>query len=389
MRIGIDARLYGPANGGLGRYLEKLIENLEKIDLSTSLGASQNQYVIFLRKENLELYQPQNQNFKKALADYSWYTLIEQLKMPPALKKERLDLVHFPHFNVPFFYRGKFVVTIHDLILLEFPVKRTRVSTLGPIRYCLKYWAHKLILKSAVRRAQKILTVSEYTKEQLIKRLKLPADKIVVTYEGGSVGEIPLSSPLEKRGEGEGDLEKYGINKEFLLYVGKAYPHKNLESLIRVFQKLQQEIKEKYQLVLVGKEDYFYRKLKDRVTGEKGIIFTGFVPDEELPIFYQQAALYVFPSFVEGFGLPPLEAMNYGLPVACSKTSCLPEILSDAALYFNPADEQDMLNVIKRGLNDQKLREELKEKGFRQVKLYDWEKCAKETLAVYEEKNFI
>jgi len=156
MKIGIDARFYGPQSKGLGRYTQKLIQNLEKID-------RQNQYIIFLRKENWNLYQPQSINFRKELADYQWYTLSEQIYMPKILWHNKIDLMHFPHFNVPIFWPGKFIVTIHDLILTHFPT--TKATTLAPIFYKIKHFGYKLVISQAVKRACQIITVSNYTKE--------------------------------------------------------------------------------------------------------------------------------------------------------------------------------------------------------------------------------
>ncbi len=373
MKIAIDARFFGPFGKGLGRYTEKLIKYLEKVD-------QKNDYTIFLRKENFDHYIVENKNFKKALADFKWYTLSEQRGMPKLLKKGNFDLVHFPHFNVPLLYRGNFVVTVHDLILLDFPTKRA--TTLGPIKYALKNMAYKKVISSAVKKAKKVITVSEYTKKRLIEHFDLDNEKIVVTYE--SCEKINL----EKEVENKDFLKLHKIKKPYLLYVGNAYPHKNLERLLKVFKKLRNNNFD-YQLVLVGKKDYFYQRLQDLAkdlglldSGE--VIFFGFAKDSELAGLYQNASLYVFPSFIEGFGLPPLEAMSYGLPVVTSKTSCLPEILGDAARYFDPKNDEDIANVILRVLNDNILRDEMKRLGLEQVKKYSWERCAKETLAVYE-----
>ena len=215
MKIGIDARFFGSIGKGLGRYTQKLIENLEKID-------NENQYVIFLRKENFDEYQPKNKNFQKVLADYQWYTFAEQIKMPRLLNKFKLDLVHFPHFNVPFLYRKKFVVTIHDLILLEFPT--VRGTTLNPFFYKIKFLFYKFIIWSAIKRAEKVITVSNFTKKELLKYYKkdLKEEKIAVTYEAGSDyiknDEYNQSSDVEI-------LKKHGIIKPYLLYVGNAYQH--------------------------------------------------------------------------------------------------------------------------------------------------------------------
>jgi glycosyltransferase involved in cell wall biosynthesis len=379
--IGIDARFYGPKQKGLGRYVQKLIENLEKIDFK-------NQYIIFLRKENWNEYQPKNPSFRKVLADCRWYTLKEQILMPLKIRQAKVDLMHFPHFNLPVFYFGPFVVTIHDLVLKRFPTRRA--STLGPLLYWLKNLIYQLIIFLAVKRAKKIITVSNYTKNDILKFFKVKSEKIEVIYEGSpAVGEF-----LQERGGLPHDdiLQKLNINKPYLIYVGNAYPHKNLERMILAFGKL---VKEdiNHQLILVGGMDYFYQRLKKFVKDlenrffEKGlssqIIFTDFVSDDELRVLYQNASLYVFPSLCEGFGLPPLEAMAYGLPVVCSNTSCLPEILGPAATYFNPADPQEMAKTIRQVLEDKDLKEKLVLEGFKRAKGYCWSKMARETLAIY------
>ncbi|KKQ79694.1 MAG: mannosyltransferase B-like protein, partial [Candidatus Moranbacteria bacterium GW2011_GWD2_38_7] len=149
MKIGIDARFYGSIGKGLGRYTQKLIQHLEHID-------KENHYVVFLRKENFDDYQPFNKNFEKVLADYAWYTFAEQLFFPLLLNKQKLDLMHFPHFNVPLLYSGRFVLTIHDLILTHFPT--IRATMLNPVFYWFKYVAYKLAISSALWRAKKIIT---------------------------------------------------------------------------------------------------------------------------------------------------------------------------------------------------------------------------------------
>lgn len=368
MKIGIDARFLGPIGKGLGRYVERLVEYLEKLD-------KENEYIIFLRKENWDYYTPRVSNFKKVLADYRWYSLVEQVAMPWLIWREKLDLVHFPHFNVPIFCPKKFVVTIHDLILLQFPTPRA--TTLGPFWYKIKYLCYRLVIGIGLRRAAKILTVSECTKKELVKYFKINQEKIVITYEACDGVEYGQLGMPEKN-----ILKRFGITGPYLLYVGNAYPHKNLEGLIKIFENLNLD----YQLVLVGKEDYFYKRLKKETAKSKiknKIIFTGFVSEKELANLYRNAQLYVFPSFVEGFGLPGLEAMSYGLPVVASNSSCLPEIYGEAAIYFNPKDLEDVTEKIKKGLFDQNLRRALIAKGFEQVKKYSWQKCAEKTLEIY------
>ncbi|MEW6407841.1 MAG: glycosyltransferase family 1 protein [Patescibacteria group bacterium] len=398
MKIGIDARFFGPPGKGLGRYTEKLVKNLEKIDF-------ENQYSIFMRRETWNDYQPENPNFKKVLADLKWYSLSEQIFLPRILSRKKLDLIHFPHFNVPIFFRGNFVVTIHDLILLKFPTKRA--TTLGPIKYLIKYWGYKKTIINAVKSAKRIIAVSNYTKSEISDYFKINPEKICVIYEAAdSVEWGQLTLPTDTF------LKKHKITKPYLLYVGNAYPHKNLERLLSVFKKLkdnfrpiwqvysrqartatnfQQDQDENfpYQLVLVGKEDYFYRRLHHEAKNLKllkgnDVIFFGFATQKELAALYRQASLYIFPSYVEGFGLPPLEAASYGIPVAAAKSSSLPEILGEAALYFDPYNEKEMAEIIFKAVTDELLRQKLHKKGFLKVKEYSWLKCAKETKEVYE-----
>lgn len=374
MKIGIDARMYGSAQGGLGRYIEQLITHLEKIDRS-------NDYVIFLRRDNFDNYEPQNQNFKKILADIPWYGLAEQFKLKKVIQKEKVNLMHFPHWNVPFFYNDPFVVTVHDLILLHYPTRRA--STKGLFTYWFKNLAWKLILKHAVKKSVKIIAPSEFTKQDLIKTLGVSVDKISVTPLAPANTVIPTSKE-----ESLAILKNYKITKPYLLYVGVAYPHKNLEALLAAWKIFMEKFGTGYQLVLAGKKNYFYERLIKLTAKEKitDIIFTDFIPDEDLPNLYQNASLYVFPSLYEGFGLPPLEALSYNLPVASSSASCLPEILKDAAIFFNPRDKMAIAQALNLGLNDQNLRQKLLENGQKLLKTYSWDKTAEKTLIIYKNK---
>ncbi|HPN96442.1 MAG TPA: glycosyltransferase family 1 protein [Candidatus Moranbacteria bacterium] len=371
MRIGIDARFYGPIGKGLGRYTQKLIENLEKVD-------EDNQYFIFLKKENFNEYIPKNKNFKKILADFQWYSLEEQIKFPRLLNKYNLDLAHFPHFNVPLFYFKKFVVTIHDLILIHFPT--VRGTTLSPLLYWLKFFAYKIVIKSAIYRSNRVIAVSKFTKDDILKNYKrVPSEKIKVTYE--ACDDFCMLSPNKD----EEIIARYGIIKPYILYVGNAYPHKNPERLIFGFDEARKKRKD-MQLVFVGAEDYFYLRLKQMAEEKKigGVIFAGFVPDYELDIIFHNALAYVRPSLYEGFELPPLEAMAKGVPVIISSHSCALEILGDSALYFDPYDTKDITQKIEKIASDENLRKELIKKGYEQIKKYNWKRMAQETLEIYK-----
>lgn len=371
MKIGIDARFFGPIGKGLGRYTEKLIENLEMID-------RENEYFVFLRKANFEDYKPKNSNFKKVLADYRWYSFSEQVQFPRLLKQYELDLVHFPHFNVPLLYFGKFVVTIHDLILLHFPTVRS--STLGPLIFWIKFLLYRIVIRLAVARSNSIITVSEFTKKDILENYKkVPPEKISVTHE--ACEESFLQSPYED----EKILARYDIIKPYIIYVGNAYPHKNLERLALAFKRITEKEKD-LKLVLVGNEDYFYRRLKEFV-GEKeikNIIFTGYIPDHDLDTVYANAESFVWPSLYEGFGLPPLEAMNKGVPVISSDHPCMKEILGESVYYFNGRKKKEIFRAIIKVLSEESLRKKMIAGGREQVKKYSWKRMAKQTLEIYK-----
>lgn len=382
MRIGIDARFFGPIGKGLGRYTERLIQSLERLgDLHVQNGREEGrvplEFVVFLRKENFDLYQPRSPLFRKVLADFTWYSWAEQLLFPPLLRKEKIDLMHFPHFNVPILTPCPFIVTIHDLILFRHPTKRA--TTLNAATYRLKYAAYHLIIRYAVRCARRVIAVSEYTKSDIVRSLGVPEEKIQVTYEASDPARPSIGSLI--------DLKAKKITKPYLLYVGNAYPHKNLERLLEVFKTLRNEGFES-QLVLVGKMDYFYERLlaeakRLELTKNDDVLFYGYATDAELAELYRGAKTYVFPSLLEGFGLPPLEAMRYGTPVAASNSSCLPEVLGDAATYFSPENPRSMADAIRRAATDETLRATLKERGIARAALYTWEACAERTYQIY------
>lgn len=384
--IGIDARFYGPIGKGLGRYTQEIVDNILRID-------HDNNYVIFLSLANFDelIIAPEDQaRVKKVLIKVRWYTLAEQILMPFYIFKEKLDLIHFPHFNVPILAPVKFVVTVHDLILTKFPT--VRATTLSPWIYKLKNLAYRFVIWSALRRSQKIITVSEFTKSDIISQFKIDPKKIIVTYEGVANLARGNDSLFVQKLDDNDALLSYNIKDKFLLYIGNAYPHKNLDSLINVFAELRQKQPE-LKLVLVGKLDYFYNRIKDLAISlnlfwenddNSPIIFPGYVPDQALEILFKKAAAYVFPSLYEGFGLPPLEAMAKGCPVVSSNKSSMPEILGEAAYYFNPEDAADMEKAILTVINDNNLRQELATKGYQQVKKYNWWECAYQTLEIYK-----
>lgn len=390
MKIGIDARFYGPAGrGGLGRYTAELIRALEMLD-------SENDYVIFLRRENFDQYVPANNRFRKVLADFHWYSFSEQLLFPFVLLREKLDLVHFPHFNVPILYWRPFIVTVHDLILVRFPT--LRATTLSPLWYRLKFLAYRFVIRNAIVRSSTLVTISKYTKQDILERYCVSPRKMVVTYEAASsMCRLLLYKdaerffvslnllPVEPSNEKEG-YSFHDILKPYALYVGNAYPHKNLERLLLAFDAFPDT---SAHLVLVGGDDYFYRRLKKyaKRRNMNRVVFAGVVSDEQLDLLYRYARVSVFPSLYEGFGLPPLEAMAKGSPVIASRATAFPEVLGDAALFFDPLDVSALRVALVSVWNDELLRMSLRQRGFARAMQFSWDRMASETLVVYQKHS--
>ncbi len=411
MKIGIDARFYGIT--GIGRYAKNLIHELEKLERSPPVALAkggQNNYIIFLWQKTYDSYQPQNPHFRKVIADYPLYSFLEQIMMPIKIWQQKINLMHFTNFNVPIFYFGKYVMTIHDLIHMEH-------STFGSTTrflpyYLLKKFIYGLSIRWAAIRAKKIFVPSDDAKNDVVRKLWVKPKKVVVTYEGLDE-ELKFKVQSSKfKVEDQNSkliLEKYRIKKPYLLYVGTMYPHKNHERLLLTFKKLltinnlprqpastqrseQAGQQSTINLVLVAKVDHFSRRIKEKVKQiglSNNVILPGFIapngyiPDDDLKIIYQNAGVYIFPSLKEGFGLPILEAFAAGIPVICSNVSSLPEVAGNVALYFNPYNVDDMVEKIKQLLENEELRNKLIQKGYERLKLFSWKKMTEQTLGEY------
>jgi glycosyltransferase involved in cell wall biosynthesis len=371
MRIGIDARFYGPrvGGGGIGRYVSQLVTHLQQID-------DQNQYVLFLKKENFHECVITNPRFEKRLVDVHWYGLEEQVVMPREVRRAKVDFMHYPHFNVPVFSRVPFVVTIHDLILIE-DKHSARTSTRSALVHGFKYAAYRLILERAIHGSAHILTVSNYTKKSLLKHFGVKEKKITVIHNG-------VQSPLSTKGT---DLYPMGVYDPYFLYVGNAYPHKNLEMLMHAFARYREQ--DPYaQLVIAGRRDVFSRKL-EREAKEIGIPseqlrFIDLPTDAEIASLYAGAKLFIFPSRIEGFGIPPLEAMSYGTPVAAAHATSLPEVLGPTAHYFKPDDIEALVEIMMLSKQNPKELARHIAAGLDQARSYQWKRTAEETLAAYQ-----
>lgn len=367
-RIVIDARMY--QESGIGRYIRNLLSCLSEVDKS-------NEYFILLLRKDYDRVEFAN-NFQKVEADFKWYSVSEQLKLPKLIGQLNPDLVHFPHFNVPLLYDGKFVVTIHDLIHQNFVMRR--VTTLNPLFYKFKQLGYKKVFEGAVRKSAKILVPSNFVKKQLVKNWIVDNDKVVVTYEAVDEKIINIKKRI-KNSDRNNILKNLQINKPYLFYVGNAHPHKNVEGLIKTFRLLKKRFP-RLSLVLSGSDHYFWQRLKEE-NPDPGILYTGFISDEQLVILYKEATAFVLPSLEEGFGIPVLEAFASSCPVVVSDRGSLPEVGRDAALYFDPLDIDDMTEKISQVIKDEKLRQKLTEKGLKRYKDFSWKTLAEKTLEVY------
>ncbi|MBL4694594.1 glycosyltransferase family 4 protein [Candidatus Gracilibacteria bacterium] len=357
MRIGIDCRMYSSSFTGIGRYTHELVDHILSID-------KENEIVLFFN--NPEFKKFSHPRAKKVLVNAKHYSLSEQIIFCRKLYKEKCDIVHFPHFNVPILYRRPYTITIHDLTLSLYPgQKMTR-------------WYHRLAysftIKNAVKKAKKIIAISHNTKADLIHYLHAEPKKIHVIYNGVSP-DFTLIPEVHKF---DSTLKKYGITKQFLFYAGVHRSHKNLPTLIKAFEMLSPDLN--LQLVITGRPDPHYPEVQNAASQNPNIILTNLVSEQELVYLYNAAMIFVFPSLYEGFGLPPLESMSCGTPVVASNSSSIPEICGeDNALFFDPQDPQDIANKIDQLHRDSDLQAELIEKGARHAAKFTWDKMAKES----------
>lgn len=365
MRIGIDARLWSQT--GVGRYIRNLIAELINLD-------KKNEYVVYLRKEEYSAFVTPSERWKKRLLDVPWHTFAEQIKVPLKLKSDNLDVFHFPYFNVPIFYNRPFLLTIHDLIVDHFDTGRASTKALW--FYKLKRAGYKLATRLAIKKAAKISVISETTRDEVIDHYHIDRKEIEVTYDG-----------LDSNFQRVADLHKATnyYNFPYIIYVGNAYPHKNLERLIYTMKKIS---KSKIKLVLAGTDDYFYPRLKMLVEKEslfKNIIFFGQADDKQLVNLYTYAKCLVFPSLMEGFGLPNMEAVYCGCLPIVSDIPVFHEVWGDDLSYFNPYDIDDMAKKILEAvkLNNDCIKRVRKAKL--RIEKFSWSKTANQTMKIYEE----
>ncbi|MEJ0072812.1 MAG: glycosyltransferase family 1 protein [Candidatus Saccharibacteria bacterium] len=358
MKIVIDARESGTTTG---RYIDKLIEHMHRIGTDHSV-------IILTKAERTDFFAGIAPDFVVIQTPFKEFTFNEQIGFRRQLNGLEADLVHFGMVQQPVLYRGRVVTTMHDLTTARF-----RNPDKDPLVYLVKQQIYKWVNKKAARKSDAIIAISQYTKDDVVAFTHTNPDRVHVIYEAA---DLITQKPVPVEG-----LE----SKQFIMYVGRPTPHKNLGRLIEAFTVLQ-KARPDLHLVLAGKKDANYERHARYVYEHDvpNVVFTDFISDAQLRWLYEHCKAYVFPSLSEGFGLPGLEAMMHGAPVVSSNATCLPEVYGEAASYFDPLDISDMAAKIGEVLEDPVLREDLIDKGKKQAAKYSWDRMAEQTLAIYD-----
>jgi glycosyltransferase involved in cell wall biosynthesis len=366
VRIAIDARKL--RDYGIGTYIRNLLRHLSRLDQSTD-------YIVLCRDEDAAFASELGENFRAVSDNAGAYSIREQVSVPLDLRREQADLFHAPHYVLPPLTPCRSVVTIHDCIHLRFP--QYLPSRLG-------YAYARSSLWIAAHRSARILTVSEASKRDILEYFSVPESKIAVIYNAIDERfneEPPADEVMRVR-------ERYQLNDPFILYAGNIKPHKNLERLIEAFHLIRKGELEYVKLLIIGDEISKYATLRrtvHRYKLHKHVRFFGFVPDATLAILYRLARVFVFPSLYEGFGLPPLEAMASGTPVITSNVSSLPEVVGDAAMLIDPYQPDAIAGAMRRVMLDDRLRDDMRERGFARVREFSWGRSVRRIKEIYDE----
>jgi len=360
-KIGIDARLYSQT--GIGTYLKNFIYYLDKKELKNNL------FYIYLMPNDYNNLSFKNKNIIKKKVNYRWHSVGEQLGFALRLYLDDLDLMHFTYFSYPILYQKRFIATVHDLTPLLF--KTGKASTRNSLLYKVKYFFYKIILKTQIKKATKILTPSKTVKNQLINKFGQSFESKIFSVHLG-VDNYLLKFK-------ENILLKNKINYKFFIYVGNFYPHKNVEKLIEAFAKVDTFSK----LILLGPNDFFKNRLTqliNKLNQGKKILFINNISSENLVFFYKNALALIHPSLSEGFGLPLIEASYFNCPIIASNIKVFKELLGDNYLSFNPNDIDDITEKIKSFIEK---KSKFNYKNI--IKKYSFKKMTDETLKIYWE----
>ncbi len=366
MRVGIDFHSAEREGTGNCTYIRNLVEALLKID-------RENEYFLYITDENYSYYEKfkQIENVHLRLIRFK-NPFIRILLLGIKTFIEKIDVLHVQYIAPPF-HRGNLIVTIHDVSFLHFPECFRKFER----------FRQRILIPLNIKKADKILTGSESSRQDIVKYYNLSDGKVEVTYYGINL----VFKTLENLGKKRKILKDYGIFDKYIFFVGRIDARKNVLGLIKAFILLKQTKEISHQLVIVGKEDFLPKQIREEIKisqYREDIIFTGYLQENYLPLFYNLADVFVYPSLYEGFGFPCLEAMSCGCPVVSSNISSIPEIVNGAGLLIDPLDTEELAVAIYRVISNPKLKEELKEKGLKQAKQFSWDNTAQKTLEVYK-----
>ena len=368
MHIGIDAHSIGTGLAGNETYAANLIEALAGID-------SENRYTLFVTKRAaVERYKDRWPHvFVRRTPPHTPFVRVP-VTLGAELRRRPVDLLHV-QYTAPPFAPCPVVATVHDLSFEHLPETFKRRS-----------WMQlRLTVRHTARRAAHVITISEFSRRDIIETYGIAPERVSVTPLGAPVHFVPVEDERELRRV----RELYGITGDYVLAVGSIQPRKNLVRLFAAYAELRRSRPHVRlpKLVVVGKRAWLYEETL-RSVGRHGlndlVVFTGYVPEADLPALYTGARCFVYPSYFEGFGLPPLEAMRCGTPVITGDRTSLPEVVGDAGLMVNPFDERALGAAINRLLEDETLRAELRRKGLERARLFSWRETARLTLQAYE-----
>lgn len=369
MKVGIDSRAAIWYRGtGMGTYTYQLIRNIYLID-------KKNDYHFFLPNEKFQGTDPLTSGIFQSIAqntDTFWETVIAKETITP----QDIDIYHVPQNGIGLPPKKNFptVVTVHDLIPYVLP------ETVGP--GYLKIFQREM--PRILQEADHIITVSEHSKNDLKKIMGVADEMITVIHEAPESTYKPIKREVAKARI----QNKYGISGRFILYIGGFSPRKNLRGLINAYNKIYKEMKTPCKLVILGKPSRDYPgliKLVESLGLGEWVLFPGFIPMQDLPFFYNASDLFVYPSFYEGFGLPPIEALACGTPTIVSNVSSLPEVVGDAAIQVNPHDLVALAAAMHRVLTEPEMEQELRKKGLKWAENFSWTKTAAQTIKVYQD----
>lgn len=369
MRIAIDARFMGAERSrGIGRYIEEMVRGILPL-----VEAQGDTIVLIVRDQKACLF-PESRTLTYVYADIPWYSFREQFVMPFVFARTRADVIHVPHWNVPllFLNRATLIVTIHDILLHHQSARESvKASTRNILYLWMKRCGYQLTLWMALRRARLVTVPTAFVKQDLQAHYPWCRD-VRVTGEG--LSSLPMAN------------ERL-LPAPYLLYVGSAYPHKRVDSLLNVWKTLSQKRSE-HHLVITGEKDVFLKRLQERVEREQlpRVHFPGRLTDQELATYYHHAELFVFPSAHEGFGLPPLEALSQGCPAVISDIGCHREVVNvPGILFFRTDDENDMMQKIGYALDHlPQLRREALDGAVHIRETHRWSEMAAQTFQYYQ-----